>query len=615
MDNVKKSKGFRISLLFKMSGISSVLIVLVLLILAIFSVRYIQISSLDAAVIIGNQKMVGDIATFQDKLAQEYGVISLKNGDLVDSQGNSLKNDYRIVDMISARLGVVATIFMRENDDYRRISTSIVDSAGKRAVDTFLGTGSAAYKPIQAGVDYFGNAVILGNNYLTAYRPLFADNSKDIIGILFVGMEMSSINAHIINSRNSNIVSIIIIAAIILLVSIIVNVASCRVILLKPIQSVIGVLQYLGNGDLTSQLKVSSRDEIGEMSDHINTTMEKIKLLILTIKNQAGILANISDDLAGNMNGTAAAVSGITGNVQKIKSRILSQSASVTQTNTTMEQLKVYINKLDDHIENLSNNISQASSAVEQMVANTRSVTDTLVNNSVNVKELLEASDVGRSGLQNMAAEIKEIAGESEGLLEINSVMNNIAGQTNLLSMNAAIEAAHAGDAGRGFAVVAAEIRKLAENSGDQSRIIGTVLKKIKESIDRISRSTENVMSGFEAIDSRIKTVSEQEEVIRNSMEEQGEGNKQLLIGVGNVIDITQLVRNSSHEMLSEAEAVLQETTNLEQVTNEISSGINEMTGSADQINTAVNQVSEISAKTKDGINTLINGVSRFKVE
>jgi methyl-accepting chemotaxis protein len=113
--------------------------------------------------------------------------------------------------------------------------------------------------------------------------------------------------------------------------------------------------------------------------------------------------------------------------------------------------------------------------------------------------------------------------------------MENIASQTNLLSMNAAIEAAHAGETGKGFAVVAGEIRKLAESSRLQSKTIGDVLKKIKASIDKITKSTENVLTKFEAMDSGVKTVVNQEENIRNAMEEQGQGSRQVLNSVSGI--------------------------------------------------------------------------------
>jgi methyl-accepting chemotaxis protein len=187
------------------------------------------------------------------------------------------------------------------------------------------------------------------------------------------------------------------------------------------------------------------------------------------------------------------------------------------------------------------------------MIANIRSVSETLSKNAENVKTLKESSVVGHSSLNEVAADIRGIAEESESLLEINSVMRNIASQTNLLSMNAAIEAAHAGNSGKGFAVVADEIRKLAENSSQQSKIIGTVLKKIKESIDKITRSTESVMNKFSAIEDSVKIVAEQEGNIFNAMTEQGAGSSQILQAIAQVNDITSQVKADARKLVEAA--------------------------------------------------------------
>jgi methyl-accepting chemotaxis protein len=280
-----------------------------------------------------------------------------------------------------------------------------------------------------------------------------------------------------------------------------------------------------------------------------------------------------------------------------------------------MEQITVNIDKLSDHVDRQGESVSQSSSAIEEMLANIQSVTQTLIKNSDNVKDLIDASEVGRTGLQEVAADIQEIARESEGLLEINAVMQNIASQTNLLSMNAAIEAAHAGEAGKGFAVVADEIRKLAENSGEQSKTISAVLKKIKDSIDKITKSTNSVLNKFEAIDNGVRTVSEQEENIRSAMEEQGAGSKQILDAIGQLHDATQLVKNSSSEMREGSRQVIHESKNLELVTQEITNGMNEMATGADQINTAVTTVNNISGENKENIEVLVREVAKFKVE
>jgi methyl-accepting chemotaxis protein len=385
----------------------------------------------------------------------------------------------------------------------------------------------------------------------------------------------------------------------------------------KPIIRVADTLKDIseGEGDLTKAIHINSKDEIGHLATYFNLTLEKIKNLVKSIKGEAQTLSDIGTTLASNTSETAAAVNEINANIQSIKGRIINQSASVSETHATMEQLVGNIKKLNDHIEQQGESLSQASSAIEQMVANISSVTQTLVNNAANVKNLQEASEVGRGGLQEVSADIQEIARESEGLLEINSVMQNISSQTNLLSMNAAIEAAHAGESGKGFAVVADEIRKLAENSSVQSKTIGTVLKKIKTSIDKITSSTQNVLDKFEAIDSGVKTVAIQEDNIRNAMEEQGVGSKQILEGISNVNRLTREVNDSSDAMHQGAKEVIEESSNLEKSTQEITSGMNEMAQGANHINNAVNEVNDVSSKNRQAIDILIKEVGKFKVE
>ncbi|MDR1215451.1 MAG: methyl-accepting chemotaxis protein [Treponema sp.] len=384
-----------------------------------------------------------------------------------------------------------------------------------------------------------------------------------------------------------------------------------------PIINVTNTLKDIseGEGDLTRTINAKAKDEVGDMAHYFNATIEKIKKLVASVKNQSVSLFDIGNELASNMTETAAAVNEITANIQSIKGRVVNQSLSVTKSNTVMEQITVSIDKLNGHIDKQTESVTRCSSAIEEMVANIQSVTQTLVKNVENVSKLSGASEIGRIGLQEVSGDIQEIAHESEGLLEINAVMENIASQTNLLSMNAAIEAAHAGEAGKGFAVVADEIRKLAESSGKQSKTISTVLKKIKNSIDKIIKSTSAVLNKFEDIDKNVKVVSEQEENIRSSMEEQGQGSQQILEAMNQLNNITQLVKSGSNEMLEGSRHVINESKNLEIVTQEITQGMNEMASGTDQINTAVSQVNNLSNDNRNHIDVLVKEVSKFKIE
>jgi methyl-accepting chemotaxis protein len=141
------------------------------------------------------------------------------------------------------------------------------------------------------------------------------------------------------------------------------------------------------------------------------------------------------------------------------------------------------------------------------------------------------------------------------------------------------------------------------------------VLKKIKGSIDKITKSTENVLGKFEAIDTSVNIVAEQEENVRNSMEEQQEGNRQILEGISNINEITREVENGSREMLEGAREVIQESTNLEKTTQDITLGMSEMASGAKEMNASVHHINEISNKNREEIALLMKEVSRFKVE
>ncbi|MDR2479388.1 MAG: methyl-accepting chemotaxis protein [Treponema sp.] len=387
--------------------------------------------------------------------------------------------------------------------------------------------------------------------------------------------------------------------------------------LLNPLGYFTKLLAAFSEGDFSMGVPgvyLRKKDEMGEMAQSFSNTSEKMRGLIKVIREDAAELSTIGGELASNMEETAGSVKSITETIKGMQTRTASQAAGVNETGNSMQHIMSSINTLNENISRQSESVSQSSSAIEQMLANIHSVVETLIKNTANVTTLSQSAEVGRSDLQTVASDIQEIARESEGLLEINAVMENIASQTNLLSMNAAIEAAHAGEAGKGFAVVADEIRKLAESSSEQSKTTADMLKKIKASIDTITQSTTVVIERFESIDKGIKTVSSQEEVIRSAMEEQESGSKQILEAVGRMNEITSLVKRESEDMALKGEEIISGSGKLEQITGEITGGMTEMSGGAEKINRAMLRVNEISGDNKRTIGTLADTVSKFKI-
>jgi len=387
---------------------------------------------------------------------------------------------------------------------------------------------------------------------------------------------------------------------------------------MKPIEKVaIFLKDIVGTGgsqtlNLTKQLEITGNDEIGDLARDFNFTTGKIKNLTNSIKYKINGLNHTSFELSVNMGKTSTAVQKISSNLDNMKNLMGKQEAGASEAGKAVGEIKQNIDSLNKIIEEQIESVNKSSSAIEEMTANINSVTRTLAENKRNVNALIEASENGRTEVQLVAQEIQEIAHDSEGLLEINSVMDNIASQTNLLSMNAAIEAAHAGDAGRGFAVVADEIRKLAESSSQQSKTTAAMLKKIKSSIDNITKSSDEVLARFEAIDSSVKTVSQHELNILSAMEEQETGGKQILDSISRLRDITSSVKNGSDNMAESGKTLVKETEGFIQTGKETAEGLNEILKGVNQINVSVNHVNEMSLENNKNFESLKIETEKF---
>ncbi len=370
-----------------------------------------------------------------------------------------------------------------------------------------------------------------------------------------------------------------------------------------------------GEGDLTRRLQVKGNDEIDELARLVNATLENMQRMVIAIRNETVSLQESGNDLSADMNETAAAVNEINSNISSIKDRIINQSAGVNETQATVEQIAKSIRSLDNEIEEQSAGIAESSASIEEMIATMQSVTNSLEKNAKSMSELETASETGRGGMREVSELVKEVADQSDGLVEASNVIKAVAAQTNLLAMNAAIEAAHAGDYGKGFAVVASEIRNLAENAGSQAGVIASVLKKVKDSIDRVAASLVSTEERFETMYSLSRTVAEQESVIMSAMEEQRTGSTQVLEALGEMKDISTRVRDASGNMTSGSSEVLGEVKRLAEISEEISHSINEMAVGTEQLNKTVNHVAELAHTNNESISVLAGEVARFRLD
>ena len=491
------------------------------------------------------------------------------------------------------------------------------DRIGKMMVDVEAQYGDKindAFEAVKKGEDFscFSYAPTLGTNIQIVLMPISIGNSGSTWSIM-----VGSTEAYIMKDVNTMKWFTIILTVVAIILTIIISYIVVNGVT-KPIVIVAENLKEIaeGEGDLTRKLNVNSKDEVGDLALYFNETLGSISKLIKRIKYKVDALTNTGHELSANMGKTSKSVESIEANFAGMKSQMSKQDESAAEADKAVRTIKDNIDNLNKMIESQSESINTSSSAVEEMTANIHSVTKTLIDNAKNVTELTEASENGKTGLQTVAEKIKEISKDSEGLLEINSVMNNIASQTNLLSMNAAIEAAHAGEAGKGFAVVADEIRKLAESSSGQSKTTATMLKKIKASIDSITVSANEVLSRFEVIDSGVKTVSVHEQNIRSAMEEQEVGGKQILESIERLKEISISVKKGAVDMMESGNQVQHQTEDFIAISNKAMTGLNDIVnGAMQEIKVAVTNVEEMSNENTKNFEELKVESQKFKVE
>ena len=386
--------------------------------------------------------------------------------------------------------------------------------------------------------------------------------------------------------------------------------------LLSPVTAVEKSINEIasGNADLTKRITIRSRTEIGSVVDGFNAFTEKLHGIVVQLKNSKDALSSAGSQMTSCTSGTEEANNQILQSIDTVSSQIKHQADCVSQTAGAVNEISSNIESLEKMIESQVSSVSQASASVEEMIGNIDSVNDSVKKMAVQFNELEQNSRMGAEKQKDMNIKINQIVEESKMLQEANKTIASIASQTNLLAMNAAIEAAHAGEAGKGFSVVADEIRKLSETSSKQSKTIGTQLQVIRDSISNVVMASEETNKTFTLVADKIQQTDTLVNQIKNAMGEQAEGSRQIGAALGNMNNSTLEVRSASKEMSLGNQSILAEIKELQDITSAIESSMEFMTETTEKLNETGLALNEITKTMNSSIEEIGSQVDQFKV-
>ncbi len=374
-------------------------------------------------------------------------------------------------------------------------------------------------------------------------------------------------------------------------------------------------LQVMSTGDFSHRLKEGGKDELSDLARSVNSFLNDFSTIILEIKQLSAESTRLKDELTGASNESAAAVNQMSSNIGSIGDQFEDLVSKMETATKASDDILTGIQALTERINTQSSAVTQSSASIEEMTAAVENVSTIAERRREATDKLVDITASGGQKIEDTNALIEESTRDVSEILEVIDIINNVASQTNLLSMNAAIEAAHAGDAGRGFAVVAEEIRKLAESTNGNAKRIKTSINTIAQRIQTIHSTSNESREAFKTIEAETRSSSEAMAEISSSMKELSTGSNEILEAMNSLSNTTQEIQDNAANVSGNTESIHHSIQGILDIGNVINDGMQEIEAGIQDINKSMSQVNELNERSSESIDNLVEKVAAFKTE
>jgi len=411
--------------------------------------------------------------------------------------------------------------------------------------------------------------------------------------------------------RRSNLVSILIIASLSVAMIALALFLTSRIV--GSIRSIEGSISVMIEGDLTGRFSVMTRDEIGKLSANLDRFVSSLNESIKDVQAASAENLRMKEHLIVTTEQTSSSARQIQANTASIDGQISTLDENLLSAGSAIQSIGESIRTLNGEIHEQLTMVEESTASVTEMIASIDNVAKIADRRQEAADKLVRTVSDGGIKIAETFETINRINESVDSIKAITGIIENISSETNLLAMNAAIEAAHAGDAGKGFSVVAGEIRKLATATSDNSREIGEILKVIVDGVSAASISGRAMNAGFREIDREVKDLQRSLEEIFASMKEVRSGGGQILQAMSALQEVSANVRSGSSSIDENSNQIGKTMSVVQRVSSEVRSGMAEISAGIGEITASVESVLATAQRLGELSESLDRGIVRFK--